>query len=82
MHLACPICSADTMDGWVAMWESVYPWQKVRWQMEQPVWRWNRRGPAASARVLLKPRIGDARKAHRCPECATVVIVPDPSYDG
>jgi hypothetical protein len=66
--------------GWLAMWNPIIG-QKVRWQPTQP--GWGRLRVPKGVAVVLAARFGgkDARFAHRCPDCATVVVPPDSTYD-
>lgn len=55
--------------------------QRVLWQPTLP--RWRLRPPPGSKVVLERPLWGqEARLAHRCETCATLVIPPDEVYDG
>jgi len=69
------------LDGWLAMWNPILG-QKVRWQPTRP--RWRRLRVPEGAAVLLQARLGgkDARAASRCAACDTLVVPPDPTYDG
>jgi len=80
MTLTCPTCSNPLSEGWLAMWNPIVG-QKVRWQQPKP--SYGRLRVPDGAKVVLKARVGgkDARPAHRCSSCATVVIPPDDSYD-
>jgi hypothetical protein len=78
--LDCPLCHVPMASGWVAMWNPIMG-QKVRWQPTQPGYA-RLRVPEGAAVVLQARRGGrDARAAHRCAQCATVVVPPDPTYD-
>jgi hypothetical protein len=78
MH--CPHCGAQMEQGWVAMWNPIIG-QKVRWQPTRP--RYGRLRVPTGAAVVLAARWGGkgARVAHRCLDCATVVLPPDSTYD-
>jgi predicted RNA-binding Zn-ribbon protein involved in translation (DUF1610 family) len=79
--LPCPTCGDALTEGWLAMWNPIVG-QKVRWQESKP--GYVRMRVPEGAKVVMKTRAGgkDARPAHRCSSCATVVIPPDASYDG
>jgi hypothetical protein len=61
------------------------PWNallatKVLWQPTLPRNRFRR--PRGTKLVLARPLAGqEARLAHRCPTCATIVLPPDEVYD-
>jgi hypothetical protein len=76
----CPSCNEQMAAGWIAMWNPI-PGQKVRWQPTKPGHA-RFRVPNGAA-VVLKTRGGgrDARVAHRCPSCSTLVLPPDLTYD-
>jgi Domain of unknown function (DUF6487) len=80
MTLSCPTCGEPLTEGWLAMWNPIMG-QTVRWQQQKPGYR--RLRVPQGARVVLKARVAgkDARPAHRCTSCATVVVPPDDSYD-
>ena len=76
----CPSCGVKMVQGWMAMWNPILG-QKVRWQPTRPGYGRLRVPPGAA--VVLKARVGgrDARIAHRCPSCLTIVVLPDAAYD-
>lgn len=81
VSVSCPTCSTGMESGWLAMWNPILG-QKIRWQATKPGWARLRVPKGAAVVLKTRTRGRDARAAYRCPDCATVVVPPDESYDG